>query len=198
MRKVSFIIMLLLFLSACSQNNNTKPNIQNENTLPQGVSVKDSHINMKNETMSDEQRAEYLSNLAAGIPDVNNATAVVIGNFAMVGIDVEANLDRSKVGSIKYSVAESLKHDPHGAGAMVIADPDLYARLTEIGDDIRNGKPVEGFMNELSDIAGRLMPDVPPQESGKNPEDALKKPKKEMNTKNQQQLDEEQHDQSRE
>ena len=40
---------------------------------------------------------------------VNDATAVVVGKYAIVGIDVKAKLDRTRVESIKYSVAESLK-----------------------------------------------------------------------------------------
>ena len=61
------------------------------------------------------------------------------------------------MGTIKYSVAESLKNDPHGARAIVVADPDMNARLREIGEDIRKGEPIEGVMNELADIAGRLI-----------------------------------------
>ena len=43
------------------------------------------------------------------MPGVNDATAVVVGKYAIVGIDVKAKLDRTRVESIKYSVAESLK-----------------------------------------------------------------------------------------
>ena len=71
------------------------------------------------------------------------------------------NLDRSEVGSIKYSVAESLKNDPHGARAVVVADPDLNARLKEVTEDIRIGEPIQGILNELADISGRLMPEIP-------------------------------------
>ena len=60
---------------------------------------------------------------------MNDATAVVLGPYAIVGIDVNKNLDRSEVGSIKYSVAESLKNDPYGARAVVVADPDMNARV---------------------------------------------------------------------
>ena len=54
------------------------------------------------------------------------------GNMQLLGLMLDKNLDRSEVGSIKYSVAESLKNDPHGAKAVVIADPDTNARLKEI------------------------------------------------------------------
>src|SRR5690606_39479185 len=116
--------------------------------MPKGVSVRDSHLNTDTTKASDEERAQHLANLAASVPNVNDATAVVLGNIAVVGIDIDGNVERSQVGTIKYSVAESLKHDPHGAGAVVVADPDINARLKEISEDIKNGKPIQGLMNE--------------------------------------------------
>ncbi|GAA3326486.1 hypothetical protein GCM10020331_062600 [Ectobacillus funiculus] len=104
--------------------------------------------------------AKHLSSLAASIPSVKDATAVVIGPYAVVGIDVDANLDRSRVETIKYSVAESLQHDPNGAKAVVVADPDLYERLQEMRRQLQSGRPA-GVMEELAAIVGRVMPQVP-------------------------------------
>ncbi|MCR2820857.1 YhcN/YlaJ family sporulation lipoprotein [Lederbergia panacisoli] len=199
MRQAIFIIFLMLFISACSNNNGQSNYNNNSDVIPQGVSVKNSHVDInKNNNFTDEERANHLANLAAGVPNVNGATAVVLGNVAVVGIDVDANVDRAKVGTIKYSVSESLKHDPHGAGAVVVADPDINARLQEIRSDMRAGKPVQGIMNELSDIVGRIVPDSPAPEMGKNPEKAVKKPKKQMNNKNDRELEKEQERQSNE
>ncbi|MBW8348676.1 YhcN/YlaJ family sporulation lipoprotein [Bacillus sp. IITD106] len=198
MRKI-FIITSLMLMSACSYNNGQTGYNNNSETMPQGVSVKNSHINInKNNNDTDEQRANHLANLAAGVPNVNGATAVVLGNIAIVGIDVDADVDRSKVGTIKYSVAEGLKHDPQGAGAVVVADPDINARLKEIRRDMAAGKPIQGIMNELSDIVGRIIPDAPNPEMGKNPENAVKKPKKQMNNQNDRELENEQQKQTNE
>ena len=71
-----------------------------------------------------QEISKRLVELATSIPNVNDATAVVIGRYAIVGIDVNSKLERSQVGSIKYSVAESLKKDPYGANAIVVADAD--------------------------------------------------------------------------
>ncbi|MBS4198817.1 YhcN/YlaJ family sporulation lipoprotein [Bacillus sp. FJAT-49732] len=199
MRKGMFLLFFFLIISACSQNNGQSQFNRNTDVMPQGVSVKNSHINInKNNKYTDEERANHLANLAAGIPNVNGATAVVLGNIAIVGIDVDANIDRSKVGTIKYSVAESLKHDPQGAGALVVADPDINTRLKEIKNDMAAGKPVQGIMNELSDIVGRIIPDAPTPEMGKNPEKAVKKPRNQMNEQNDRQLEQEQQKQSNE
>ncbi|MCJ8006132.1 YhcN/YlaJ family sporulation lipoprotein [Lederbergia wuyishanensis] len=199
MRNAIFFIFIILITSACSQNNGQSQFNRDSEVMPQGVSVKNSHISInKNNQYTDDERANHLANLAAGIPNVHGATAVVLGNIAIVGIDVDANVDRSKVGTIKYSVAESLKHDPQGAGALVVADPDINARLREIRNDMAAGKPVQGIMNELSDIVGRIIPDAPTPEMGKNPENAVKKPRNQMNGKNDRQLENEQQEQSNE
>jgi len=104
---------------------------------------------------------ERLEMLAESIRDVRDATCVVIGDMAVVGIDVEGELDRSRVGTIKYAVAEALKSDPAGVNAVVTADIDLYHRLQEIRRDIAAGRAAEGFAEELADIVGRIMPQFP-------------------------------------
>lgn len=72
------------------------------------VSMK--NVNYTNKSNKpNEKAANHLASLAASVPGVNDATAVVVGKYAIVGIDVKAKLDRTRVESIKYSVAESLK-----------------------------------------------------------------------------------------
>ena len=104
---------------------------------------------------------ERLEQIAESVPDVLHANCVIFGNTAIVGIDVDGRLDRSRVGTVKYAVAEALKNDPVGINAIVTADMDLYHRLEEIRRDIANGRPVEGFAEELADIIGRIIPQLP-------------------------------------
>lgn len=108
-----------------------------------------------------QEAADRLVSLANGVEEVNDATAVVVGRWAIVGIDVNAQLDRSKVGSIKYTVAEAIKDDPKGAYAIVTADIDTNYRLKQMAKEIREGRPIAGVMDELAAIVGRLMPQVP-------------------------------------
>ncbi|MFD2371031.1 YhcN/YlaJ family sporulation lipoprotein [Brevibacillus sp. GCM10020057] len=110
---------------------------------------------------SSQATADRLVQLATRVKKVNGATAVVIGKYAVVGIDVDAHLDRPEVGVIKYTVAEALKEDPQGANAVVTADPDIVQRLREMTADIRRGHPVSGFAEELADIVGRIIPQMP-------------------------------------
>lgn len=195
MRKGIIFILLLAFISGCgANNNNAHEGNNNQDNKP---------LNVKNTTIQNVDRqtgqeiSEHLVDLATSIPNVNDATAVVLGRYAIVGIDVKENIERSEVGAIKYSVAESLKHDPHGARAVVVADPDMTARIREIADDIRNGEPIQGIINELADISGRLMPEVPADiidpDAKKNQVDEQKE---KLNNSETKQLEKQQNDQS--
>lgn len=175
MRKLincSWILLLVLsILSACNPGN--QPNNQafpgdqfapynnaqtNDNLGELDVPPRRFNITSNNEA---QQVAQRLAKLATRIDQVNDATAVVVGRWAIVGIDVNAKLDRTEVGSIKYTVAEALKSDPMGAYAVVTADLDTNYRLREMNKDIQAGEPLEGIMEELAAIVGRLMPQVP-------------------------------------
>ncbi|WP_338469952.1 YhcN/YlaJ family sporulation lipoprotein [Niallia sp. XMNu-256] len=191
--KVYLVVVISLFvLFGCTgKNEETARNHNNQNTF----NVKNSTIQHVDK-QTGQQVSKHLTDLATSIPKVNDATAVVLGNYAIVGIDVNKDLDRSEVGSIKYSVAESLKKDPHGASAIVVADPDINARLKEIGEDIRKGEPIEGIMNELSDIAGRLIPEIPADLEDPKQNAPTEVPKKTLNQSDRQNLERQQQEQS--
>ncbi|KEF36011.1 sporulation lipoprotein, YhcN/YlaJ family [Schinkia azotoformans MEV2011] len=159
MRKLLLTTISFLFVAAgCAGNNDEKTALNNGQNNFITVNQPNNNVNGQ---LTGEQIAEHLVDLATRNPDVKDATAVVAGNYAVVGIDVDKGLERSRVGSVKYSVAETLKDDPYGAKAVVVADADTVERLREMRKDIQNGKPVSGVMNELAAIVGRLMPQIP-------------------------------------
>jgi YhcN/YlaJ family sporulation lipoprotein len=156
MKKIISLVCLLFLISGCATGNNASQ----DNNQDDRVKVQNSTAEQVNREES-EEKSNHLAELAERVPEVKDATALVIGDFAVVGIDVKEDLERSEVGSIKYAVTESMKDDPHGANAMVVADPDLTARLKEVADDFRKGHPIQGIMNELADITGRIIPQIP-------------------------------------
>src|SRR3954453_11217413 len=175
MKRILLTSVISLLLTGCSTANN-KDNANKNNQL---VNVKNSYINNV-DRKSGQEISKHLVELATSIPNVSDATAVVLGNYAIVGIDVNAKIDRSEVGSIKYSVAESLRKDPYGAKAVVVADADTTQRLKEIQADINKGRPVQGIMEELADVAGRLMPEIPGDLITPSPKNAPEKPDKKL------------------
>jgi len=187
--------MIFMLLSGCANNDNNNNAAQSKEANPYVKNVKNSTIEAVDQK-SGQDIAKRLVSLATSIPNVNDATAVVLGHYAIVGIDIKENLDRSEVGSIKYSVAESLKNDPYGAYAMIVADPDVTARIKEIADDIKKGEPVQGIFNELADITGRIMPEVPADMINPDTKTKVKNPDEKLKDTEEQQLKNEQDEQS--
>ncbi|MGF9712943.1 YhcN/YlaJ family sporulation lipoprotein [Paenibacillus naphthalenovorans] len=161
MRKFVALIMLLsTVLTGCTQSpkngaappQNVDPNhqVQVNQTAPQ-----------KKEITDPAGVAQRLEQIAGSVPNVESANCVVFGNTAVVGINVPQGMDRAKVGTVKLSVAEALKHDPYGVDALVTADMDLAERLRRVRDHVMNGRPINGFAEEMAAIIGRIVPQVP-------------------------------------
>lgn len=197
MKKI-VILLTLFMLFGCAQKKEVGLETQDDrhNSQPYQVNVKNDQIK-EDQRLSIQQASNRLAKTAEDMPGVKNATAVAVGDYAIVGIDVDANLDRSEVGSIKYTVAEALKNQPYGANALVVADPDLYARLQEIRADINNGRPLQGLANELADIAGRTIPEIPRNLTETNDADKLtEQPKTKLAPNEDRQLEKQQQEQS--
>lgn len=159
MKKIILIITVLLFLAAC-QKSNEQSLLRERQTDPELKYVTDSDP-IKRKELTNQQVAQRLAKTAIEVPDVQDATALVLGNYVAVGIDVDKDLDRARVGVIKFSVAEALKHDPYGKQAVVIADADGMERIKGLARKMKEGHPIQAVTEELSQIVGRYMPEGP-------------------------------------
>jgi YhcN/YlaJ family sporulation lipoprotein len=164
-----FCLMLLILslLIGCSQApkkgaasspSSTQSGIKAQQVAPAKPDIKNS-----------QAVADHLEKLATSIPLVQSAHCVVFGNTAVVGINVRPELDRSRVGTVKYAVAEALRKDPYGTNAIVTADIDLDQRLSDIRSNVRSGRPIAGFADQMADIIGRIMPQLPQDVNTKTP-----------------------------
>ncbi|MGM0860150.1 hypothetical protein C6W24_08510 [Bacillus atrophaeus] len=199
MRILFIIIQAVLVLSACAnQQGDSKQHLQNDSARQENS--KPIHVkNTSQETADNTSRpdiAKHLVKVTERVPEVKDATAIVLGRYAVVGIDVDDTLERSKVETIKYSVAQALKNDPYGANAAVVADPDTVSRLQEMGREITAGRPVTGILDELAAIVGRVLPEVPNDVTDNEKESQIEHNNDQLNQKQEKELDQEQNDQS--
>ncbi|MFC3745483.1 YhcN/YlaJ family sporulation lipoprotein [Paenibacillus sp. GCM10012306] len=182
MRKSMCLLLVLLLLTSCGiANKKTSPSPQDKQSA-QAVSNKGGHevrklannatavplptassAGVTHTTRAGNEIAlkDHLEQLAKRVPGVDGAHCVVMGKTAIVGLDVKGSLSRSRVGSIKYSVAEAIRKDPRSVNALVTADMDLSSRLAELSHHISKGRPVSGFASEMADIVGRIIPQIP-------------------------------------
>ncbi|MED1741674.1 YhcN/YlaJ family sporulation lipoprotein [Bacillus swezeyi] len=194
--RIIFLIFIqtAILLSACGIQNNA----QNEaNELPGNRPIHVKNTAQEPVNREDGQAiSRRLVKITENVPGVNDATAIVLGRLAVVGIDVKDNLERSKVESIKYSVAEALQDDPYGANAAVVADPDTFNRLRAMGREIQAGRPVKGILDELAAIVGRVLPEVPNDATDDQKTNPTKSNNDQLNDNRQKQLEKQQNDQS--
>jgi len=194
MKFITILLLSFLIITGCNQDqgaSNTQKNDGNETPINVKNSVEE-HVDRK----TGQEISKHLVELATQIPEVNDATAVVLGQFAVIGIDVNSKLDRNKVETIKYTVAESLMHDPFGARAIVIADADTNVRLREMANEIQEGRPVVGILDELAAIVGRVVPEVPSEILDNQQKQPTEQSKNQLNDQEEKSLEKVQQDQS--
>lgn len=158
-RLLFIVIAFSMSIAACQSkdDNNALPEkSDNNNDI---TNVQDSSTDTKKDLTTNREIAEHLANIADSVPNVIDAASVVAGPYTVVGIDVDKDLDKSRVGTVKYSVTESLQHDPYGKTAVVVADGDITQRLQSMGNKVKQGEPVQGIVEELTEIVERYMPD---------------------------------------
>lgn len=154
--KILPIIFVLSFL-LLGCNNDASPV---KNTKFEQMSSEHS----SNDTITNKQVANHLAKVAKKVPGVNDALSLVVGPYAIVGIDVEEQLDSARVGTIKYSVTEALRMDPYGKTAIVVADPDITERIRVMGEKMGEGHPTQAIFDEIASIVARTIPLFPKQE----------------------------------
>ncbi|MDY0406004.1 YhcN/YlaJ family sporulation lipoprotein [Virgibacillus sp. 179-BFC.A HS] len=170
---VTALMIGIAVLAGC-QNNNDDNALPDEKSNNRIAHVENSS-QLDRKDLTNNQIASHLSGVAERIPNVKNAAAVVAGPYAVVGIDVDKDLDRSRVGTVKYSVTEAMRHDPYGKTAVVVADADVTQRLRNMRDKISQGYPVQGVVDELATIVGRYMPEFPVPDNTPEEKDQNKK-----------------------
>ena len=136
------------------QNNFTDPN-QNDTTIPRETTP---NIDNQNTNTADQARNRKIAEIARNVDGVRSATVVTTGDTAYVGIDIDKNAENKETDKIKEKVGKAIKNNENITRVYVSADVDSVERLKEIGRDITGGRPISGFLNELTEMFRRPMP----------------------------------------
>ena len=140
-------------------DNNLGKDTRRNNT--DNIGTNDNRNTTDNMNRDLSNRAENISRKVADLNDINSCTTVITGNTALVGIDMKNNVEGKVTDDIKRKVEKTVKDaDNNITTVSVTADADLYKRLSNMARDIRNGKPVSGFADEIQEILRRITPNM--------------------------------------
>lgn len=96
--------------------------------------------------------------IAESVPGVERSYTVVVGNAVLIGLDLDRNQQEQGISNIKNRVAEKAEADSRIVRAYVSSDPDTTARIRELADNVRKGRPVTEYLDEIGEIIQRLTP----------------------------------------
>lgn len=103
--------------------------------------------------------ADRVVRIVNAMPEVKTSYALVVGNVAMVGVDMRDKLSADKENALKTRISADTKRQmPELAEVWVTSDPDLVKRIRDLAGRISRGEPVTGFFEEISIIAKKLQP----------------------------------------
>lgn len=103
--------------------------------------------------------ADQIVQMVNKMTGVKASYAVVIGNLAMIGVDLKDRLNADQENQLKDRIAAEVKAKmPQLAEVWVTADPDLVVRIRDLAARIARGEPISGFFDEVNNLIQKLRP----------------------------------------
>ncbi|MDF2840176.1 MAG: hypothetical protein K0Q99_948 [Clostridia bacterium] len=110
-------------------------------------------------TNTGTRQADDIARACEQVQGVENATAVVTGNTAYVGIDMDDNTRIANQRDIKNAVAQKVRAANNDINTVYVStEADFMNRLRNVGNGMRNGNGFNTFTNELEEMVQRITP----------------------------------------
>lgn len=105
------------------------------------------------------QRAQKIENAVNGISGVRSSRVVISNERALVGVDISATTEGTITNDLKANIEKVVKSTDNKITTVAVsADPDIFKRITNVGEGIRSGRPFSEFGNEVEEIFRRIVP----------------------------------------
>jgi len=109
-------------------------------------------------TTNSKQATMQAAAEAQKVSGVRSATAVISGKMLYVGLDLNANLEKTKSAMVEKEVLNKVKKLYPNYTVMVSSDIDTVTRIKKVAQGIAAGKPLSSFSKEIQDIGTRMTP----------------------------------------
>lgn len=103
--------------------------------------------------------ADHIADKLANRRDINNATVMLTDNNAYVAVDMPGNREGDLTNDMKKSISRDVKKmDKSVNNVYVSADADFFTRMGDYARDIRNGHPIRGMADQVTETIRRVFP----------------------------------------
>ena len=146
-----------------SPNNNGMNSGMNGTTNMNGTNSTDNTTRMGTSTTDSNslhQRAEKIADAVVDdIDAVKDARVIISDKMAYVSVSITETAGADTAKTLKEEGGQVVKKtDTAIEDVYVMEDADTFTRMKEMVDDIADGKPVSGFIEELDNMFTRVMP----------------------------------------
>lgn len=139
------------------RNNNTRNNMNTRNNRnANNGGTGDTRI--IGSTNANRSEADKLSARLSKIQGVDKAYVVVMGNTALIGLNLKDKIGADQAKKIKDEAANKAEDRKRIVKAYVTSDPDLVQRIQKVAKGITSGRPITDFFEEIRTILDRLKP----------------------------------------
>jgi spore cortex protein len=177
-----------LYLTGCAKNNMdndvstrqqnatdiTPINNNNPNQVGPAISSSDTSdpeldrnrnynaiTNVRNNHQTNTRVAERATTKVIHLSEVDNAKIIVNDNNAYVAAKLDRSSRNELTSDIKDKITRTVKSvDEDIDNVYISVNPGFYNRMSAYTRDIRNGRPISGFMDEFSDTIRRVFPNA--------------------------------------
>ncbi|MFK7694117.1 YhcN/YlaJ family sporulation lipoprotein [Paenibacillus sp. HJGM_3] len=102
---------------------------------------------------------EQLAKEITSMGPVEWASVMHAGNSAYVAVKLKHGADLEATGHVKTQIADKVHTArPEVQNVYVSSNPDLVGRFQQYGEEIRQGRPVSGLVNEFSTLVQKVFP----------------------------------------
>lgn len=148
---------------ANQENENNGSETQNQANRRNGNDMQAQNVNYNN-VNNNQSRMEVADEVAETVnelEEVKQANVIVTNRNAYVAVV----LDEQPKGEIRKEVENRISDkvkstDPNIQNVFVSANPDFVDRMTDYGDKIQEGRPVEGLFEEFTEMTQRVFPNA--------------------------------------
>lgn len=158
--KGAVVFVAALLLTGCAMNNEARDNGNNQNNA-QNQGFQNVGYNNQNNQDNRMRVADKAQDKIEGLTEVKSANVIVTDRNAFVAVILEDNSKGDVRRDLENKISQQVKAtDQNIDNVYVSSNPDFVDRMTDYGDKLQRGEPVEGLFEEFGEMIQRVFPNA--------------------------------------
>lgn len=136
--------------------NDDRGNIRNRDNIRDDVGARTRDNARTNDNM---RLADDIADKITNMKGIDNATVMVTNRTAYVAVDLPDKQEGRLTNDLKSRISDEVKRTDNKIDKVYVSgDPDFFNRMGGYAEDIRNGRPISGLFDEITETVRRIFP----------------------------------------